>query len=51
MERSHRVEGVEGSCRIDKGHDLWYRPEPLAEFRRILMHCLSYSRQQRHLLQ
>ena len=25
--------GIEGKCRKDKGHDLWYRPEPLAEFR------------------
>ena len=45
-------EGFEGKCRKDKGHDLWYRPGPLAEFRRIPMHCLSYrSRQQQHLLQ
>ena len=28
MERSHREEGVEGKCRKDKGHDLWYRPGP-----------------------
>ena len=38
-----------------KGHDLWYRPGPLAEFRRIPMHCLSdssyRSRQQLYLLQ
>ena len=41
--------GVPGK---DKGHDLWYRPGPLAEFRRILMRCLWYrSRQQQHLLQ
>ena len=26
-------EGVEGKCRKDKGHDLWYRPGSLAEFR------------------
>ena len=52
MERSHGEEWVEGKCRKDKGHYLWYRPGPLAEFRRILMHCLSYrSRQQQHLLQ
>ena len=39
-------------CGKDKGHDLWYRPGPLAEFRRIPMRCLSYrSRQQQHLLQ
>ena len=52
MERSHGEEGVEGKCRKDKGHDLWYRPGPLAEFRQIPMCCLSYrSRQQLHLLQ
>ena len=52
MERSHGEEGVEGKCRKDKGHDLWYRPVPLAEFRRIPMCCLSCrSRQQQHLLQ
>ena len=46
------MKGVEGKCRKDKGHDLWYRPGPLAEFRRIPMRCLSYrSRQQQHLLQ
>ena len=28
MERSHREEGVDGKCRKDKGHDLWYRPGP-----------------------
>ena len=44
--------GLRVKCRKDKGHDLWYRPGPLAEFRRIPMHCLSYrSRQQQHLLQ
>ena len=52
MERSHGEEGVNGKCRKDKGHDLWYRPGPLAEFRRITIRCLSYrSRQQQHLLQ
>ena len=52
MERSHGEEGIEGKCRKDKGHDLWYRPGSLAEFRRIPMRCLSYrSRQQQHLLQ
>ena len=52
MERSHGEEGVEGKCRKDKGHNLWYRPGPLAEFRQIPMRCLSYrSRQQQHLLQ
>ena len=40
--RSHGEEGVEGKCRKDIGHDLWYRPGPPAEFR-----CLSYrSRKQ-----
>ena len=34
-------EGVEGKCRKDKGHDLWYRPGPLAEFRPIPMRRLS----------
>ena len=41
-----------GRCKKDKGHDLWYRPGPLAELRRIPMRCLSYrSRQQQHLLE
>ena len=35
MERSHGEEGIEGKCRKYKGHDLWYRPGPLAEFRLI----------------
>ena len=52
MERSHGEERIEGKCRKDKGHDLWYRPGSLAEFRRIPMRCLSYrSRPQQHLLQ
>ena len=46
MERSHGEEGIEGKCRKDKGHDLWYRPGPLAEFRRIPMRCLSYRSRQ-----
>ena len=51
MERSHEEE-VEGKCRKDNGHDLWYRPGSLAEFRRIPKCYLSYrSRQQQHLLQ
>ena len=33
MERSHEEEGIEGKCRKAKGHVLWYRPGPLAEFR------------------
>ena len=45
-------EGVDGKCTKDKGHDLWYWPGPLAEFRQIPMCCLTYrSRQQQHLLQ
>ena len=40
IERSHGEKGVEGKCRKDKGHDLWFRPGPLAEFRRIPMRCL-----------
>ena len=52
MERSHGEAGVEGKCRKDKGHDLWYRSGPLAEFRRVFMRCLLYrKRQQQHLLQ
>ena len=51
MERSHG-EGGEGKCRRDKGHDLWYRPGPLAEFRRKPMQCMLHrSSQQQHLLQ
>ena len=33
MERSHGEEGVEGKDRKDKGHDLWYKPGPPAEFK------------------
>ena len=33
MERSHGEEGVEGECKKDNCHDLWYRLGPLAEFR------------------
>ena len=37
--------------RKDKDHDLWYRPGPPAEFRRVSMCSLSHwSRQQHHLL-
>ena len=43
MESSRGEEGVEGKCRKDKGHDLWYRPGPLAEFRRIPMHCVCHT--------
>ena len=50
MERSHGEEGVEVKRRKNKGHDLWYWPGTLAEFRRIPMHCLSYRNwQQQHL--
>ena len=41
MERSHGEEGIEGKCRKAKGHDLWYRPGPLAEFRQIPMRCCT----------
>ena len=34
------VMGVAGKCRNDKGHDLWYRPGPHADFRRIPIRCL-----------
>ena len=49
MERSHGEKGVEGKCRKDKGHDLWYRPGRVQEN----THALSVvrSRQQQHLLQ
>ena len=36
MERSHG-EAVEGRCRKDKDHDLWYSSGPPAEFMRIPM--------------
>ena len=39
MESGHGRDGVEGKCRKNKGHDLWYRPGPLAEYMRIPMHC------------
>ena len=32
MTRGHGEEGVKGKCRKYKGHDLCYRPRPLAEF-------------------
>ena len=51
MERSHR-ERIVGKSRNDEGHDLWYRPEPPAEFRQIhMLHCLLYRSRQQHLLQ
>ena len=52
MEISHGEEGIEGKCRKDKRHNLWYSPGPLAEFRGITLRCLSYRiRQQQRLLQ
>ena len=42
----------QSKCRKDKDHDLWYRTEPPAEFRRLSMRGLSHwSRQKQHLLQ
>ena len=39
-------------CRKDEDHDLWYGPEPPAEFRQVSMSRLSHwSGQQQHLLQ
>ena len=38
--------------RKDEDHDLWYGPEPLAEFRRVSMcHLSHWSGEQQHLLQ
>ena len=38
--------------RKDEDHDLWYGPEPPAEFRQVTMSRLSHwSGQQQHLLQ
>ena len=43
---------MEGKCRKDKDHDLWYGPLPPAEFRRVSILRLSHwSGQQQHLLQ
>ena len=39
---SNQKDAVEGKCKKDKGHDLWYSPGPLAEFRLIPMSCLLY---------
>ena len=36
-------EGVEGKCREDKGHDLWYRPGPLAEFKRKYLCAVCHT--------
>ena len=35
-------EGLRVNARKDKGHNLWYRPGPLAEFKRIPMRCLLF---------
>ena len=43
MERSHGEEGIEGKCRKDKGHDLWYSPGPLAESANT--HALSVAQE------
>ena len=43
MESSHGKKGVEGKCRKDKGHDLLYRPGPLAELRQIPMHFVHHT--------
>ena len=35
----------------EEDHDLWYKPGPLAEFRRVSIWCLSHwSGQQQHFL-
>ena len=45
-------EAMESKCRKDKDHDLWYRPGPPADFRRVSMRrLLHWSGQQQHLLQ
>ena len=50
MERSNGEERTESKCRKDKDHDQWYRPGPLAEFRRVSMcRLLHWSGQQQHL--
>ena len=52
LERSNGGERTESNCRKDKDHDLWYRPGPPAESRRVFMRHLSHwSGQQQHLLQ
>ena len=51
LERSNGGERAESKCRKDKDHDLWYGVGSPAEFRGVLMRCLSYwSGQQQHLL-
>ena len=52
LERSKGGERTESKCRKDKNHDLWYGPEPPAEFRRVSICRLSHwSQQKQHLLQ
>ena len=52
MERRNGGERAESKCRKDKDHDLWYGAGSPAEFRRVLVCCLSHwSGQQQHLLQ
>ena len=52
LERGNGGEKTKSKCRKDEDHDLWYRPEPSAEFRLVSMHCPSHrSGQQQHLLQ
>ena len=52
LDRSNGGERAESKCRKDNDHDLWYRPGPPAEFRRVSMCRLSHwSGQQQHVLQ
>ena len=38
LEKCNGEERTESKCRKDEDHDLWYRPGPPAEFRRVSMH-------------
>ena len=49
MEKGNGGERTESKCRKDEAHDLWYRPGPPAEFRRVSMRGLSHSNGQQHL--
>ena len=52
LKRSKWGDRTESKCRKDKDHDLWYGPEPPAEFRWVSKsHPLHWSGQQQHLLQ
>ena len=52
LERSNGGERAESKCRKDKDNDLWYGAGSPAEFRQVLMLCLSHrGGQQQHLLQ